>query len=86
MRLEYFHLKGLRRIKEDWIVCGDATFIIGENNIGKSSVLKAMEIFFSETPKLSIEDFFRIDETGHQESEVTMEAKFYSFRMSRNAW
>lgn len=86
MRLEYFHLKGFRRIKEARIICGDATFLIGENNIGKSSVLKAMEIFFSETPKLSTEDFFRIDETGHQESEVTMEAKFIGLPDESLSW
>ncbi len=86
MRLEYFYIKGYRRHYETKIVCGDATFLIGENNIGKSSVLKAMETFFSETQKLHEEDFFKIDEKEHQEVEVVLEAKLSELSDDANNW
>jgi putative ATP-dependent endonuclease of the OLD family len=75
MRLDYFYIKGYRRIYETKINCGDATFLIGENNIGKSSALKALEVFFSETNKLSEEDFFKIDEKNFQVEEIVLEGK-----------
>ncbi|MBF0693436.1 MAG: ATP-dependent endonuclease [Flavobacterium sp.] len=86
MRLDYFHIKGFRRIKEAKISCGDATFLIGENNIGKSSVLKAMEIFFSESAKLHNDDFFKIDETEYQVDEVVLEARFVALPEEAYHW
>jgi len=86
MRLEYFHVKGFRRIKEAKILCGDATFLIGENNIGKSTVLKAMDIFFSEVLKLQNEDFFKIDETAYQENQIVLEAKFVALPNEAFKW
>mgnify|MGYP003575398801 CR=1 FL=1 len=86
MRLEYFHIQGFRRIKEAKILCGDATFLIGENNIGKSTVLKAMDIFFSEVLKLQNEDFFKIDETAYQENQIVLEAKFVALPDEAYKW
>lgn len=86
MKLEHFYIKGFRRIKESKIMCGDATFLIGENNIGKSSVLKAMEYFFSDSVKLSDQDFFMISETGFQVDEVIFEAKFIELPDEANTW
>lgn len=86
MKLEYFYVKGFRRIKESKILCGDATFLIGENNIGKSSILKAMEHFFSDGVKLSDQDFFMIAETGFQVEEIIFEAKFIELPSEANTW
>lgn len=86
MRLEYFYIKGFRRIFETTIYCGDATFLIGENNIGKSSVLKALEVFFTETGKLSEEDFFKIDEIDFQATEVILEGKLVDLPDEANEW
>lgn len=86
MRLHYFFLKGFRRIREAKFFCGDATFLIGENNIGKSSVLKALDIFFSETTKLEDQDFFRVDEANHFAEEVVMEVKFSELADESHQW
>ena len=86
MRLEYFYIKGYRRIYEAKINCGDATFLIGENNIGKRSVLKALEVFFSETSKLSEEDFFKIDEKNFQITEIALEGKLVDLPDDANEW
>lgn len=86
MKIEYFYIKGFRRIKEMKILCGEATFLIGENNIGKSSILKALEIFFGTDPKLHEQDFFKVDEIGYQVDEVIFEAKFYDISREANEW
>jgi putative ATP-dependent endonuclease of OLD family len=85
MKLEYFHIKGFRRVKEAHVYCGDATFLIGENNVGKSTVLKAMEIFFSENAKLHEEDFFRVEDEIKSD-EVIFEAKFSNLPAESNNW
>ena len=86
MKLEYFYIKGFRRIKESKIICGDATFLIGENNIGKSSVLKALEYFFSDSVTLSDQDYFMITESGFQADEIIFEAKFIEVPETANTW
>lgn len=86
MKLEYFLIKGFRRVYESKIQCGDATFLIGENNIGKSSVLKAIDFFFSETSKLSDEDFFKTEDNNFQVSEVVLEAKLIDLPIESLNW
>lgn len=86
MKLDYFYIKGFRRLKEAKIICGDATFLIGENNIGKSSVLKALEIFFSDGGKITEQDFFMNTDTGFQADEIILEAKFIDVPEEANNW
>lgn len=56
MKLYSFKIEGFRRILSTEIKFGDATFLIGENNVGKSTVLKALDLFFSNN-KPNREDF-----------------------------
>jgi len=58
MKLYKFTLEGFRRINNVDIYFGDATFLIGKNNVGKSSILKALDIFFSGQDKLDEQDYF----------------------------
>ena len=46
MRLHTLTIEGFRRIKNATILFGDATFLIGPNNVGKSSVLYALRRFY----------------------------------------
>ncbi|MDO1821635.1 ATP-binding protein [Escherichia coli] len=43
MRLHSLKIEGFKRIQTAEIIFGDTTFLIGANNAGKSSVLKAVE-------------------------------------------
>ena len=49
MRLHYFKIKGFRRINDATIHYGDATFLIGENNTGKRSVLGVEPLYIQES-------------------------------------
>jgi len=76
MKLKKFKIEGFRRIKDSEITFGDASFIIGENNVGKSAVLKALEIFLSGESKLDDEDFFFDECTNIKYDEVILTAEF----------
>jgi putative ATP-dependent endonuclease of OLD family len=86
MKIEYFYIKGFRRIKEAKVECGDATFLIGENNIGKSSILTALELFFSDVKTLDEEDYFKIDEPKFQADEIVFEVKLTDLPLESNSW
>jgi hypothetical protein len=58
MRLESVTIKNFRAFREDTrISIGDLTAIIGKNDVGKSSILEALEVFFNnDTVKLEAGD------------------------------
>ena len=60
MKLHSLRIEGFRRYADTTVYFDDATFLIGENNIGKSSVLKAVELILSLEQKISIEDFYTL--------------------------
>lgn len=60
MKLHSLKVEGFRRHFKTQILCSDATFLIGPNNAGKSSILKAIEYLLNDKKKISVEDFFCI--------------------------
>lgn len=57
MRLHKIKIEGFRRLKETEIVFGQASFLIGENNVGKSTILSAIELLLSGKEKLTECDY-----------------------------
>lgn len=47
MKLEKLEIRGFRKCSTIDIQLGDATFLIGENNVGKSSILRAIELLLT---------------------------------------
>ncbi|MGN7988620.1 AAA family ATPase [Pedobacter sp. 22226] len=47
MKLHCLKISGFKRLKDVEVKFGDATFLIGQNNCGKSSILKAIEVLLS---------------------------------------
>ncbi|MGL5753697.1 MULTISPECIES: ATP-dependent nuclease [Bacteria] len=47
MILKSLEIKGFRQLEDVKVLFDQATFLIGENNVGKSSILKALELFLS---------------------------------------
>ncbi|WP_160034548.1 AAA family ATPase [Paenibacillus sp. An7] len=58
MKLHKLKIEGFRRHTDSEVNFSDATFLIGENNIGKSSVLMALNILLNDVRKLPEEEFF----------------------------
>jgi len=58
MELYSLKIEGFRMHYDTKIIFSDATFLIGENNVGKSSALTAIEYLLSDKKKISDEEFY----------------------------
>lgn len=80
MKLHSLKVNGFKRIQSAEIKFGDATFLIGANNAGKSSVLKAVEWLLSDKKKMDIDCFYCELDDSHENKIATesiiLEAEF----------
>lgn len=58
MQLFKLKIEGFRRHMDSEVLFSDATFLIGENNVGKSSILSALNLLLNDVKKLSDEEFY----------------------------
>jgi predicted ATPase len=91
MRLHTLRIEGFRRLHDVTIECGDATFIIGTNNAGKSSTLRALDHLLSINKQLPQTDFYseRDEETGETKpigKKIVLEAVFRNVPVDAEAW
>jgi predicted ATP-dependent endonuclease of OLD family len=64
MRIKAIRIENFRAIAECQLRVDAVTALLGENNSGKSAILRAVELFFSSAPKVQKEDFhaYNVDE------------------------
>lgn len=63
MIIESIYIENFRCIKKAQLNCDELTVIIGRNGSGKSSFLKAIDIFYDVNASIAIDDFFNKDIT-----------------------
>ena len=81
MKIYSLALEGFRRVAKTEVLFGDATFLIGENNSGKSTILKAIEYLLSVKKVIPSQEYYSVidEETGETKPAVniiTFEAQF----------
>jgi AAA15 family ATPase/GTPase len=91
MKLHSLKVSGYKRLKEVTIQFGDATFLIGQNNCGKSSTIKAIEILLSARKQLPTTDFYSIsdEDTGEVKvasTTIVLEAEFRNLPEDAENW
>jgi putative ATP-dependent endonuclease of OLD family len=91
MKLHSLKIDGLKRIQSTKILFGDATFLIGPNNAGKSTVLKAIEWLLSAKKTIPGPEYFSIvdEETGETKPAVdtiTLEGEFRNLPVEAKDW
>src|SRR5690606_16400674 len=91
MRLHRLSIEGFKRINKAEILFGEATFLIGPNNAGKSSILRAIECLLSDKKQLDPTYYCsEIDpETGEQKiasKTVRLEAEFRNVSIDASSW
>ncbi|NCC23435.1 MAG: DUF2813 domain-containing protein [Alphaproteobacteria bacterium] len=91
MKLHSLKIEGFKRIKEATVLFGDATFLIGSNNSGKSSTLQAIKYLLSNSPNIPSTEFYsEIDEeTGATipvVEQVLLEAEFRNVPQEALNW
>lgn len=64
MKLANITIEGFRRHWYSEVKMSNATFLIGENNVGKSSVLTAIDYLLSDKKKISAEEFLQIESSN----------------------
>jgi len=60
MKIKNLKIEGFRRHLDSEVCFSDATFLIGENNAGKSAVLKAIVYLLSDKKKIPENEFFTL--------------------------
>lgn len=76
MRLRCISLKNYRCVQSASVPVERLTSLVGPNGVGKSTFLRALELFYEQAPKLSTDDFFAGDTT----KELTVSLTFDSLR------
>ncbi|WP_018410676.1 ATP-binding protein [Methyloversatilis thermotolerans] len=91
MKLHSLQIDGFKRIQSTKIFFGDATFLIGPNNAGKSTVLKAIEWLLSAKKAIPSSEYFSIvdEETGETKpavNTITLVAEFRNLPVEAKEW
>ncbi len=91
MKLYSLQIDGFKRIQSAKIFFGDATFLIGPNNAGKSTVLKAIEWLLSAKKAIPSPEYFSIvdEDTGETKPAVdtiTLVAEFRNLPVEAKEW
>lgn len=58
MKIKEIHVKNFRSILDETLTFDDLTILVGRNGSGKSTFLKAVELFYDTSPKIVKEDFY----------------------------
>lgn len=91
MKLHKLKISGFKRLENVEISFGDATFLIGLNNAGKSSALKAIDYLLSGQKQISSSEYTSIidSETGETKvavDEIVFEAEFRNLPQEAHDW
>jgi predicted ATP-dependent endonuclease of OLD family len=91
MKLHSLKISGLKRIKATEIIFGDATFLIGANNCGKSTVLKAIEYLLSAKKAIASQEYYSViddetDETKPVVNTIVLEGEFRNLPSDAIKW
>lgn len=90
MRLHYLKIEGFRKHLNTEIYFSDNTFLIGENNIGKSSILQALDYLLRDEKKIKEEEFYHYEnengESVRLSNEIIFTAEFRNLPTEAVNW
>lgn len=72
MLIESVQVNNFRSILSETLHCENLTALVGANGAGKSSLLKALDLFYNSSPKLDKEDFYN----GNNSKEISVTVTF----------
>ena len=88
MQLHSLLIEGFRKHKKTEIIFSESTFLIGENNVGKSSVLYALEYLLGASNNIPSNEFYAVENDGERiEAEnIVFTAEFRQIPVEANSW
>lgn len=88
--LSKLRIQGFRKHFDTTVVFSDSTFLIGENNVGKSSILYALDYLLNNKSKIPTDEYF--SSTTHDgekkriADEVILTAEFSNLPVESKSW
>jgi len=70
MIVKSVHVRNLRSVQDETLDCEELTALVGPNGSGKSTFLRALDLFYSPSPKIDLEDFY--DKNCNEDIEITV--------------
>ena len=70
MQLYSLCVEGFRKHLNTNIVFSDSTFLIGENNVGKSSILYALDYLLGASSTIPSDEFYALESNGERKIAV----------------
>lgn len=89
MQLFSLCIEGFRKHYNTKIVFSESTFLIGENNVGKSSILYALDYLLGSNINIPIEEFYALEEDGERKvavDKIVFTAEFRKIPREANSW
>ena len=90
MYLHSLRIQGFRKHYDTTIVFSDSTFLIGENNVGKSSILYALDYLLNNKPKVNPNEYFSCTtaegENKRIADEIILTAEFCDLPTEAKLW
>lgn len=73
MIIKSVHVQNFRCILDETLECDQLTVIVGANGVGKSTFLRALDMFYAPSPRVTVEDFYNRDTSSEIVISVTFE-------------
>lgn len=73
MQIRSIELRNFRCVKEATLTCTRFTSMVGSNGVGKSTFLRALELFYEPSPRVGIDDYYGTDPSVELVVAVTYE-------------
>ncbi|NLK76642.1 MAG: AAA family ATPase [Clostridiales bacterium] len=89
MKLYSLTIEGFRKHLNTKIIFSDSTFLIGENNVGKSSVLYALDYLLGASTSISMDEFYAIEDNGERKiaaDNIIFTAEFRNIPREASTW
>lgn len=89
MQLYSLCIEGFRKHLNTKIIFSDSTFLIGENNVGKSSILYALDYLLGASATIPIEEFYALENDGEKKvavENVVFTAEFHKIPKEASSW
>lgn len=89
MQLYSLLIEGFRKHLKTRVVFSDSTFLIGENNVGKSSILYALDYLLGVSSAIPLDEFYTLEEGGERKiavDKIVFTAEFRNIPKEANSW
>lgn len=89
MQIYSLTIKGFRKHLKTKIIFSDSTFLIGENNVGKSSILYALDYLLGAKTNIPIDEFYALEDSGERKvvvDNIVFTAEFRRIPKEANSW